>query len=661
MVVVCIAAAPAAATIYHVSPAGNDAAAGSATAPWRTLAKATATASAGDTVVIHEGTYFERLVPQRSGSSGHEIVFAAANGETVTIDGSSATIPAGWGGLVEIADVSWIRISGLRVTNAGPDDNHAGILVDTASHIVVEGCTTVNTVSSGIGVWSSSHITIDGNEIIQACNDGEQECLTVATTDTFTVTNNHVHDGGPGSMGGEGIDIKDGATNGVVRGNRIHDINRVGLYVDAWDKPTHDIVLDSNTVYRCEAGIAVTSEAGGVLERVRCVNNLIYDNETVGFTLGAWGETVPSRPVWSLEVINNTFVNNGAAGSSWGGGISLENSDARDVVIRNNVVASNSMFQISNEATITNLSIDHNLIHGWRGFETEVRGNAFVEADPLLVDAPAGDLHLQEGSPAIDAGSSTGAPATDADGAARPNGAGIDIGAYEHGATTDGQDLVVWIPVAANVAGSFGSQWATDVVAFNETTEDCAVTAILHTTTGDVQTASTIVGGAQGVFEDIVGVLGATGKGALELRSSAALRVAARVYNSSETGTFGQSFVGVNPEDTLSTGSSAWLAGLRQEEGLFRSNLAFTNTSGQSATVRVRLLATDGTERTRYTVTVPPHGLVQDVEPFKTRAAQPNLGWGIAQVTVTSGTGIIASASVIDSRTNDATTVPMLR
>jgi hypothetical protein len=51
--------------------------------------------------------------------------------------------------------------------------------------------------------------------------------------------------------------------------------------------------------------------------------------------------------------------------------------------------------------------------------------------------------------------------------------------------------------------------------------------------------------------------------------------------------------------------------------------------------------------------------VVQDIEPFKTRADAPDVGWGFARVLVVSGNGIVTSASVVDSRTNDATTIPM--
>src|SRR4051794_10039115 len=42
---------------YYLSPAGNDAAAGTLAAPWRTLNKVAATVSGGDELVLRAGTY----------------------------------------------------------------------------------------------------------------------------------------------------------------------------------------------------------------------------------------------------------------------------------------------------------------------------------------------------------------------------------------------------------------------------------------------------------------------------------------------------------------------------------------------------------------------------------------------------------------------------
>jgi hypothetical protein len=60
---------------------------------------------------------------------------------------------------------------------------------------------------------------------------------------------------------------------------------------------------------------------------------------------------------------------------------------------------------------------DHNLI--------------VLDQEALFVDAAARDVHLKPGSEAIDAGSDLAAPAMDIEGVSRPQGGGIDIGAYE--------------------------------------------------------------------------------------------------------------------------------------------------------------------------------------------------------------------------------------
>ena len=76
---------------FVVSTGGNDGASGTVAAPWRTLAKANATLSAGDTVMVRGGTYHERIAPARSGADGSPIVYRAYPGETVEIDGANDT------------------------------------------------------------------------------------------------------------------------------------------------------------------------------------------------------------------------------------------------------------------------------------------------------------------------------------------------------------------------------------------------------------------------------------------------------------------------------------------------------------------------------------------------------------------------------------------
>ncbi len=79
----------------HVSPSGSNSNNGSAQNPYRTISKAAYVAIAGDSVIIHEGTYRERVSPANGGlSPANRIVYAAAEGEKVYLKGSDEV--TGW-------------------------------------------------------------------------------------------------------------------------------------------------------------------------------------------------------------------------------------------------------------------------------------------------------------------------------------------------------------------------------------------------------------------------------------------------------------------------------------------------------------------------------------------------------------------------------------
>jgi parallel beta-helix repeat protein len=428
---------------YYVSKSGSDSNPGTASQPWKTIQKAANTLTAGDTVYIKAGTYHEQVEPKNSGTAGNYITYTAYGNDPVVIDGTGVTLPWAFDGLVYVSEVSYIRISGLQVKNVGPGDNHAGILLEDCSYIVIENNYTYNTTSSGIGVWDCSNIIIDGNEVELACNDGEQECISVGGVNIFEVRNNHVHHGGPGTNGAEGICLKDGSSNGKAYNNHVHDLYRLGIYVDAWDKHTYNIEVYGNVVHDTDNSDCYTlaCETGGLLENIAIYNNIGYNADVHGFNISINGEPV-THPMKGITVINNTFYNNGLGG--WGGGIAVENPNAQNVVIRNNIVSQNNTFQMAVDpgVSMSNLTVDHNLIHGYRNDDDEIKGSDAVEGNPLFVNAAGADFHLQENSPAIDAGSSSGAPSKDYDGNSRPKGAGYDIGAYEYGSTGSTQPAI---------------------------------------------------------------------------------------------------------------------------------------------------------------------------------------------------------------------------
>jgi alpha-N-arabinofuranosidase len=80
---------------YHVSVEGNDQNDGSAAKPYRTISAAAAVAQPGDVIIVHGGTYRERIDPPRGGTSDlKRIIYRAAEGEEVIIKGSE--VVRGW-------------------------------------------------------------------------------------------------------------------------------------------------------------------------------------------------------------------------------------------------------------------------------------------------------------------------------------------------------------------------------------------------------------------------------------------------------------------------------------------------------------------------------------------------------------------------------------
>ncbi|HID23768.1 MAG TPA: DUF1565 domain-containing protein [Planctomycetaceae bacterium] len=80
---------------YHVSVNGTDANPGTAAKPLRTISQAARMAQPGDLVIVHTGTYREKVAPARGGLSDEKrIVYQAAEGEQVHIKGSE--VIKGW-------------------------------------------------------------------------------------------------------------------------------------------------------------------------------------------------------------------------------------------------------------------------------------------------------------------------------------------------------------------------------------------------------------------------------------------------------------------------------------------------------------------------------------------------------------------------------------
>jgi hypothetical protein len=409
---------------------------GTEAAPWKTMAYAASKARAGDTVYIKAGLYTGAVNFANSGEPGKEIVFRAYPGDErrAILDGAGITIKG----------KSYIQVRGLKIQNApsrgvsveGPDDWRA----PPVRFITLADNHFYNTYSSAISVWgvrwgidpgdyeNATDIVIEGNLIEKAVNGGWNECITVANgVLRIDVRNNELRDGGDPVRGGEGIDFKEGVRDSLIRDNYIHGLSRRAIYIDGGQQATAltgNIYVYGNVV-KDDPGdaIFVMSEGAGDVDGVYLYNNLVVGARRNGMGIYQHPNGVGIGTINDVQFVNNTVLYGGREGTGWGG-IGVNMPAATNILIRNNIALYGNGFDIKSNA---DTRIDHNLC---RNTVCEYRGEPMF-FNPTL-DPASWDYRLKSGSPAIDRGSSAGAPADDLDGTARPQGAAVDLGAYEY-------------------------------------------------------------------------------------------------------------------------------------------------------------------------------------------------------------------------------------
>ncbi len=219
--------------------------------------------------------------------------------------------------------------------------------------------------------------------------------------------------------------------------------------------------------------------------------------------------------------------------------------------------------------------------------------------------------------------------------------------------------LPTWIPVVAHTGGLEGSVWRSDVAILNAGSAVGAIDVTLHQGQSPPVQQISLNAGEQRIISDVMSGFGASGSAALSLSCNQPLAVSSRTFNLSPTGTFGQSYPSQREDGVLRSGETGWLLGLAEND-TYRSNIGLVNLSWTAATVQVELFRGDGSAVGSSTHTLSAGEWKLDVQPFAD-AGVTDLDQGFARVSVTSGGGVWALASVIDNRTNDPTTVIVVR
>jgi hypothetical protein len=224
-----------------------------------------------------------------------------------------------------------------------------------------------------------------------------------------------------------------------------------------------------------------------------------------------------------------------------------------------------------------------------------------------------------------------------------------------------------WLVSASHAAGLNNSQWRTDLGILNLSSSRNDVQLVFYGSSGQTTQTTYVAAGSQSILVDVVGQMGASGSGALEVRTSVPAIVSSRTYNQNPAGascypngTLGQNLDAFTAAEGLATGQVAVLPQLT-ENSQYRTNISLTNAGASAASVKVELFDGSGAKVGEYTESLNAGQFKQKVQPFKNVANQTNLSRGYAKVTVVSGNGVVAVASVIDNVTNDPTTIRMVR
>jgi len=431
------------AAVYHVSTNGNDAARGSRSSPWRTLAKANSIAGAGDSVVVHAGVFRDGIRPLNSGQVNNPITFQAALGERVILRTSTGV--------------------------------HLGA---NSKYIVVEGFE-VYATSRMAQLRGSSYITIRNCKFFGG--RGNYSAFSLENASYCVIQNNYLNRQDPDDRtksgdnpgGGDGLRLIGGSHHNLIEGNTVTRCEHVGFassFSNAQVYQHHNVWRNNRSfnnhtnyslqdgVQRCVfennrsyyPGLVWTGGNGNGLQfsGIDCIIrfNTVYDDTGTVHTNRKWPALVGtgSGNGGSSSMQYNKIYNNTVYGETdqqgWKkAGWRTDNNRAglyqRQNIFKNNIFARARASQVDDIDVTSKLGSMSNQYHGnllcganrsgatiryqfkggsvvWQLAEA-IRNkpgqwsNSNKEGDPLFVNTigqgPAKDFRLMEGSPAIDA------------------------------------------------------------------------------------------------------------------------------------------------------------------------------------------------------------------------------------------------------------------
>lgn len=340
----------------------------------------------GDTVLVSPGTYYENI-----NFNGKAITVTSEQGPAVTIiDGSN-----GSNTVVNFVsnETAGSLLSGFTIQNHA-NGYYGYISIFNASPTVVGNVIVGNPQNYGSGILVQSGSPVIRGNLIAATN-------------------------------GSGI-ASSSDTGMQITGNLAANNAGWGIVVNYSNGPN---VLQQNTVV-ANSGGGIGSYSFG--SPVTLVQNLVLGNAAVGIGLSGWTGT--------FTLVSNTVADN-QPGCCGNGASEVQMDQVSDATtLQNNLIVATGTYSAFSCSAFVGVPIfinndvfaGNNASYGGACPDlTGTSGN--ISADPLFVDLLSDNVHIQAGSPVINAGTnSPNEPAQDFDGDPRVAGSAIDIGIDEY-------------------------------------------------------------------------------------------------------------------------------------------------------------------------------------------------------------------------------------
>jgi hypothetical protein len=274
MILTNITNTKAAGNVYYVSPTGNDTHPGTASAPFRTFAKANSVLTPGSTLFVYAGVYNERLRITKSGTAS-EVISVKPVGGVPTIDLGRLTSPG-----LEVR-AAFVTVTGLEVRNA------SDVCVNLAgAYITVIGLIVHDCMNHGIQANNSSNIQILSSRVYRTVlsnaarviPNGWGSAIKIRESNTVLLQGNTVYANYGEGMGTRGVNV-------TIRGNAVFNNYSVNIYTNS-----ENAVIERNFVYCTPnsgyernglpaVGIGLAEEYfpnwGARLRNARVLNNIV--------------------------------------------------------------------------------------------------------------------------------------------------------------------------------------------------------------------------------------------------------------------------------------------------------------------------------------------------------------------------------------------------